>query len=91
MNFIFPDWEYFGPGTDLEKAGEPISHLDRQAQIHDHNYAAANLDGGHSGRSRKAMADFDMAFSTKNPLVATALFAQGILRVFTFNEIEFPW
>lgn len=91
MNFIFPEWEYFGPGTDLEKAGEPVSLLDSRARTHDYAYREANNLGGHSGRSKKAQADYQMAFNTSNPFVAGFLFTQATLRVFTFNEVEFPW
>ena len=48
MNFIFPDWEYFGPGTDLEKAGKPISELDSLARTHDYSYYDANRIVGRS-------------------------------------------
>lgn len=91
MNFIFPDWEYFGPGTDLEEAGLPISDLDRLARVHDYAYLQANNLGGHSGRSKKAQADYNFAFNTSNPIVAFGLFTQATLRVFTFNQVDFPW
>jgi hypothetical protein len=91
MNFIFPDWEYFGIGTDLSEAGVPISRLDRLSRTHDYAYSRANKLGGHSGRSLKAQADFNMAFNTQNPFVAAGLFTQGLIRVFTFNEINLPW
>ncbi len=91
MNFIFPDWEYFGPGTDLSTAGEPISTLDRLAMTHDYAYQDANRVGGHSMRSQKAQADFAMAGATDNPLVKFGLYAQGMIRVFTFYEVNLPW
>jgi len=91
MNFIFPEWEYFGIGTDLEKAGEPISHLDRISRVHDYEYQRANNLGGHIGRSTKAQADYAMAFDTRNPFVAVGLFTAATVRVFTFNQVELPW
>jgi len=91
LNFIFPDWEYFGVGTDLEEAGVPISYLDELSRVHDYEYQRANFMGGHSGRSTKAQADFNFAFTTDNPFVAIGLFTQGMIRVFTFNEVNLPW
>ena len=91
MNFIFPDWEYFGIGTDLDAVGTPISELDRLAMIHDYSYARANRIGGHSGRSAKAQADFAMAGATSNFIVKSGLYVQGMIRVFTFNELNLPW
>lgn len=91
MNFIFPAWEYFGPWTDLEEAGEPISELDMLAMTHDYAYRDANRIGGHTMRSQKAQADFAMAGATDNPFVKLGLYTQGMIRVFTFNEINLPW
>lgn len=91
MNFIFPDWEYFGPWTDLDEAGTPISQLDYLAMTHDYSYASADRIGGHTGRTRKAQADFAMAGSSDNYLVKLGLYTQGMIRVFTFNELELPW
>jgi len=91
MNFIFPEWEYFGIGTDLETAGEPISELDQVAMAHDYAYSRANRTGGHSMRSQKAQADFAMASATDNYLVKLGLYTQGMIRVFTFNEVNLPW
>jgi len=91
MNFIFPDWEYFGPGTDLDKAGKPISNLDRDAMHHDYAYAAAESHGGRRERVEKTKADYNMAFSTDNPFVALGLFTQATVRVFTFNMVDLPW
>jgi len=91
MNFIFPDWEYLGPGTDLEKAGKPISNLDRDAMHHDYAYDEANKIGGRVGRVKKTIADYNMAFTTANPFVSAALFTQATFRVFTFNMVDLPW
>lgn len=90
-NFIFPNWEYFGPWTDLNEAGTPISQLDSLARTHDYSYARAERIGGHSMRSQKAQADFAMASATDNYLVKLGLYTQGMIRVFTFNEINLPW
>ncbi len=90
MNFIWP-FEYLGPWTDLDEAGIPISPLDRLAMIHDYAYARADRMGGHSGRVSKAQADFAMAGATDNPFVKLGLYTQGMIRVFTFNQLEFPW
>jgi YD repeat-containing protein len=91
INFIFPDWEYFGPGTDLKKAGKPISELDRLARTHDYAYDDANRMGGRRGRVEKTKADYAMAFDTTNPFVAVGLFTQATVRVFTFNMVDLPW
>ncbi|AXH78989.1 MAG: capsid protein [Circular genetic element sp.] len=91
MNYIFPEWEYFGPWTDLEEAGEPISHLDMVSMAHDFEYARADNLGGHLGRTTKAQADFAAAGATDNYLVKSYLITQGLIRVFTFNELELPW
>ena len=90
MNFIWP-FEYLGPWTDLDEAGLPVSELDRLAMIHDFSYRDADRIGGHTGRSQKAQADFAMAGATDNNFVKLGLYTQGLIRIFTFNQLEFPW
>ncbi len=91
LNFIFPEWEYAGPWTDLEIAGEPISELDMLAMTHDYAYAGADHVGGRAGRVGKAKADFAMAGDTDNYLVKSLLYTQAMIRVFTFNAVDLPW
>ena len=83
--------EYFGPWTDLDKAGEPINALDALAKTHDYRYAKGDRLGGRAGRIEKTKADYEMAFATDNKWVQTALLTQATIRVFTFNSFDLPW
>lgn len=91
LNFIFPEWEYLGPWTDLETAGEPVSELDMLAMTHDYAYARADERGGRARRVDRAKADFSMAADTDNYIVKSLLYTQAMIRVFTFNAVNLPW
>jgi hypothetical protein len=90
INFIWP-FEYLGPWTDLDTAGEPTSRLDRLAMIHDYAYSAADDRGGRASRVDRAKADIAMAGATDNYLIKPLLYTQAMIRVFTFNAVDLPW
>ena len=81
--------EHFGPFKS--STSPPINQLDSEAQIHDAAYSIANIFGGSRGRVLKARADFSMAADTNNFIVKSAMFTQGMIRVFTFNRLNLPW
>lgn len=91
VHFNWTEGSYFGPYTVISSAGPPISALDSLAMTHDIAYSRADSRGGHRGRSMKAQADLQMAFDTDNLAVKFLVGFQAGLRVFTFNQIEFPW
>ncbi len=88
FDFFFTTPSYWGPGTDLSSAGDPVSDLDRIAKSHDIAYSRAGP--GHAGSVRRAKADYQMALDAGG-ITGAWMFSQATFRVLTFNQITLPW
>jgi len=89
FDFIWNPPEYWGPGTDLSVAGDPVSNLDAVARDHDIAYSLAG--SGHAGSVRRAKADYQMALDSGSGLTGAWMLAQATFRVLTFNQLSLPW
>lgn len=80
--------EYWGPGTNLETAGDPISDLDRAARTHDIAYSRAG--SGRTGGFRRMEADARMA-KEAGGLTGAYMTVQAGFRLLTLNTIPIPF
>lgn len=80
--------EYWGPGTDLSVAGDPVSRLDDISRIHDIAYSRAGT--GRSGGFQRMEADARMA-KEAGGLTGAYMTVQAGFRLLTLNLIPIPF
>ena len=80
--------EYWGPGTDLSIAGDPISDLDRLSRDHDIAYSRAG--SGRTGRFQRMEADARMA-KDAGGITGVWMTVQSGVRLLTMNLVPLPW